>query len=103
MYNEHHRRNKKFFIAPLIIGVVFLFGWFVMLLWNAILPALLGTKTISYWQSLGLLVLCKILFGGLGFKGRSGNFSNRNLRHNMANMSEDERRKFREEWKKRFC
>lgn len=56
-------------IKPLIIGVVLLvvLGLLVMSLWNALLPAILGVKSIGFWQALGVLVLCRILFGGLGF------------------------------------
>ena len=36
----------------------------VMLLWNWLMPALFELPRITYWQSIGLLVLCHILFGG---------------------------------------
>ncbi len=35
----------------------------VMLLWNWLAPDLFALKTISFWQALGLLVLCGALFG----------------------------------------
>jgi hypothetical protein len=38
----------------------------VMLLWNWLLPTVLGLKAISYLQAAGLLILAKILFGGIG-------------------------------------
>ena len=38
----------------------------VMLLWNWLMPSLFGLITISFWQALGILVLCRLLFGGLG-------------------------------------
>jgi hypothetical protein len=44
----------------------FAFGWLVMILWNNLMPTLFGLTTISYWQSVGLLVLTKLLFGGFG-------------------------------------
>ena len=86
-----------------MIVLVFALGWVIMFLWNAILPDLLGVKMISYWQSLGLLVLCKILFGSF----RPG--PHRHGRHNafmfmkerLAGMNDEEREKFRKEWKKR--
>jgi hypothetical protein len=52
-----------------IIGAViiaFLFGYFVMLLWNWLLPPLFHVGTIGYWQAFGLVILAKILFGGFG-------------------------------------
>lgn len=52
--------------AGLAIGaaLVLLLGTAVMLLWNAVLPALLHTAHITFWQSIGLLLLARILVGG---------------------------------------
>ena len=62
-----------------LIGAViiaFLFGYFVMLLWNWLLPPLLHAGTINYWQAIGIVILSKILFGGSGaghsYRGRRG-------------------------------
>jgi hypothetical protein len=38
----------------------------LMLLWNALLPAIFGLTSITYWQALGLFILSKILFSGFG-------------------------------------
>ena len=40
------------------------FGFVTMHLWNWLMPAIFGLKTITFLQALGLLVLGKILFGG---------------------------------------
>jgi hypothetical protein len=73
----------------LCIGVVAMFAAFslaVMLLWNALLPNLLGAADINYLQAAGLLALCRILFGGLGLGGlRPG------PRGHLRDMSRDER------------
>lgn len=47
-----------------IIGIAFVFGIaaLVMLLWNCLLPAIIGWKTVTYWQALGLLVLVNLIF-----------------------------------------
>ena len=37
-----------------------------MLLWNWIVPAVIGWGPVSFWQALGLILLCRLLFGGLG-------------------------------------
>lgn len=64
------RKAAKFLgYALLLIGVVALVGWVVMTLWNVLLPQILGVKTITFWQALGLLALCRILFGGPGGRG----------------------------------
>ncbi len=38
----------------------------VMLLWNAIIPAVIGWGSLNFWQAAGLLILCRILFGHFG-------------------------------------
>ena len=48
----------------------FLFGWFVMLLWNWLMPAIFGLPAITYWQGWGLVLLSHILItGGWGSGG----------------------------------
>ena len=51
-------------IPPVIVLVGWIFGEIVMHLWNWLLPPLFGWHTVGFWQALGLLVLCRILFGG---------------------------------------
>jgi Ca2+/H+ antiporter, TMEM165/GDT1 family len=40
-------------------------GYLVMGLWNAVLPAAAGLHPLTYLQAIALLVLARILFGGL--------------------------------------
>jgi hypothetical protein len=90
--------KKAVFIPLMIIAGAFVFGGAVMLLWNSILMGIIHVSAINFWQALGLLVLSKILFGsGWGHKG--GHWSHR--RHHWMQMSEEDREKFREEWKQR--
>lgn len=35
----------------------------IMLLWNALIPVLLGLHSITYWQAMGLRILVRGLFG----------------------------------------
>ncbi|MGD0782489.1 MAG: hypothetical protein ABSA30_06485 [Candidatus Aminicenantales bacterium] len=42
-----------------------LFGWLVQILWNWLMPAVFGLKTITFWQGFGILLLAKLLFGGV--------------------------------------
>ena len=46
----------------------------VMLLWNALIPSIIGWSTINYWQAAGLLILCRILFKGFGFPHPANTF-----------------------------
>src|SRR5258706_7100755 len=55
----------------LMVVAVAVLGGLVMLLWNAVVPELFaGARSIDYLHALGLLVLCRILFGG--FRRRGG-------------------------------
>ena len=40
-----------------------------MSLWNWLTPPLFGFRTITFWQALGLLAFCRILFGGFACIG----------------------------------
>ena len=89
-------RKKRYLIplaivgAPVVIAiVVFVFGGIVMLLWNWLLPTLFGAPEINLWQGFGLLVLCRMLFGGFGGGGGGGS-------HQSKGMSDAERRRMRE-------
>ncbi len=102
-------RNRKriFFDFPFfIIPIVLLVGLIVMLLWNAVLPDAIHASRINYWQALGLLILCRILFGG--FRGRMRDRKPEmwrgrgpEWREKWKNMSDEERVKFRDEWRQR--
>jgi len=91
------RKKRWIFIVPAaILGMAlfaFLGGEIVKQLWNWLLPSLFSFPRITFWQALGLLALCRILFGGFGFgSGRS--------RH--GRMSPEEREKFRQRVRERF-
>jgi hypothetical protein len=43
-----------------VIGVVIAYP--LMLLWNGLIPAIFGLKTITFLEALGLYLLCGILF-----------------------------------------
>jgi hypothetical protein len=87
---------KFIMIAILCLIVLALVGWIVMSLWNWLAPALFGFKTITYWQALGLMILCKMLFGG--FSGARGGAFRRRLRmqERWEQMTPEEREKFRQ-------
>lgn len=87
-----------FFFA---IAAIFVFSAIVMWLWNGVLPDLLNVNVISYWQAMGLLVLCKILFGFRGPGGGRRFGPNHELREKFRNMSEEDREKFKQEWRQR--
>jgi hypothetical protein len=78
-------------LAIVIVGGIALSA-IVMSLWNWLLPQLIpGIHQINYLQALGLFVLCRILFGGLRGGGRGWR-----MRGRWEQMSDEERRKFKD-------
>ena len=65
--------KRLILIAPLaIVGIalfIFVGGEIVLHLWNWLLPPLFGWRQLTFWQAIGLLVLCRILFGGVSGRG----------------------------------
>jgi len=71
-------------------GLLVLFGFIVMWLWNALMPKLFGITVISYWEAWGILILSHILFHGFhGSKQVSERSRKRKLRERMRKMGED--------------
>ena len=69
----------------------------VMLLWNLLLPAVLGVVAINYWQAMGLFVLSRLLFGGFGgMKMMMGGYHGHghHMREKWMKMTPEERREF---------
>lgn len=97
------KMRKLLWIAPLaIVGLavfITLGGWVVMSLWNWLMPGLFGWKTLTFWQALGLLLLSRILFGGVG-RGmgghRGGRMGQRIWARKWERMSPEERDAFRQ-------
>jgi hypothetical protein len=96
---------KKVWIAviapPAIVLFVWLFGQIVMHLWNWLLPGLFGWHTITFWQALGLLVLCRILFGGFSNGGNRGPHKRSRGRERWESLTPEEREAFRENMRNR--
>lgn len=78
--------SKKFFFQKLffVLVIIAVISLVVFLLWNWLMPAIFNLPEINYLQALGILILSKILFFGIG-------------RHNHHDHWKD-----REYWKKRF-
>jgi hypothetical protein len=93
------RRLKFVLFAAAALVVI---GFIVMSLWNWLMPSLFGWSIISFWQALGLLVLCRILFGG--FRGRPAGhmYWRRRMMERWEQMTPEEREKFREGIRRRW-
>ncbi len=61
---EKKSKLKKYIPLFIIggIGLVFLGGWIVQLLWNATISEIFSVQAITFWQAFMLIILCKILF-----------------------------------------
>jgi len=86
------------------LAMIAVFSVAAMFLWNVLMPEIFGLPALTYWQAAGLVVLARILFGGLGglghwgARGHGGDdrlFHHGNpLRNKWLNMSEEERKEF---------
>ena len=105
-------RHRWFLFAPLAIAGLIAFiavgGALVMSLWNWLAPQLFGWRTITFWQAIGLLALCRILFGGVGARGPRMDMRRR-VADRMADrvadrwqrMTPEERERFRQRLRER--
>ncbi len=101
-------------VAPLaLLGMAlfaFVGGEVVKILWNWLTPPLFGWRQITFWQAFGLLVLCRILFGGRRFAGFDRSPVRQRvrerLRQRMAErwekMSPEERDRYRRSFRGRW-
>lgn len=99
-------RRKMIYIVPLVLVAIAAVGAVVMALWNCIIPQVFTTvHEVTYWQALGLLLLCKILFSSFrgghrgGWKGR--HMQHRAWKEKWMHMNDEEKAKFKEEWRNR--
>ncbi len=97
------KRNWTVMIVKVVVFLIIAiagFGEAVLHLWNWLMPSLFGFHPITFWQAVGLLALSWVLFGGWRFGGRSGSAYGRHWRRRMmerwAQMTPEEREKFRE-------
>ena len=83
------------------LGIIAILGLslVVMVLWNLLVPDILGLSTINFWQAAGLFLLGRLLFGSFNI----GDPRNRNvhdfkrdnaIREKWMKMSEEERNDF---------
>lgn len=76
--------------AIIAAGFAFLFGYFVMLLWNWVMPEMFGLATITFWKAFGIILLARLIFGGFRHGGHS------------CCSSKNHKRKFAKHWGKKY-
>lgn len=92
-----------------VILAIFFFAWITYLLWNWLVPVLFQGPIISYWQALGLLVLTKILFFGIGGKrgcyseGSQQPYWKHRFYEKISSMSPEEREAFKQKMRDKWC
>ena len=88
------------FIAPAAILGILLFtaigGEIVRQLWNWLLPPIFGWRQITFWQAVGMLALCRILFGGFGLHGSDRSSFRRRMAERWEHMTPEERERFQQ-------
>jgi hypothetical protein len=104
--NMNRKWKKMIWIAPLAILAIPVFiaigGEIVLHLWNWLLPPLFGWREITFWQALGLLALCRILFGGHGWHRPGRSSFGQRMQERCDNMTPEEREQFRQRMRERF-
>jgi hypothetical protein len=99
-------RKRWIVLAPLILLAFPLFiavgGEVVKYLWNWLLPPLFGWRLITFWQALGILALCRILFGGFGCHGSGRPNFRRRMAERCEHMTPEERERFRQRMRERW-
>ena len=93
---------KAVAIAAAVVLVLAVFSWAVMLLWNYVVPPVFHGAAIGYWQAFALLVLCRILFGGLRrWRGSHGHWRRHLWRERWESLTPEERARLRERFMER--
>jgi|SRR5947199_217855 len=82
-------------IVVMVAVACVVFGFVVMHLWNWLMPPIFGLRTITFAQAFGLLLLSKLLFGGFHRHGGGGRGWKRHMAARWAEMTPEEREKFR--------
>lgn len=87
---------KAIFFGALAIAAI---TTITMLLWNNLATVIFGLPAINFFQTLGLMVLGRLLTGG--FRPRGGGFGHdrrRHMRERWMKMSAEERQQFSKRW-----
>jgi hypothetical protein len=95
------------FIPIAVAAFLSLISFVVMQLWNNLLPGILHVGAITFWQAMGIFILCKILFGfghkgGRGWGGRGGApWMRQKMEERFKSMTPEEKEKFKQKMRDR--
>ena len=93
-------RGRFIFIPLAVAAFLSLAGFVVMSLWNALIPVIFHLGVITFWQAIGIFILCKILFGfgKGGHRGGGAPWMKHRMAERFKNMTPEEKEKFKEKW-----
>ena len=99
-------KGRFIFIPIAVAAFLSLISFAVMQLWNNLLPAILHVTAITFWQAMGIFILCKILFGfGKGGRGWGNRGGAPWMRHKMEerfkSMTPEQKEKFKQKMRDR--
>ena len=93
--NRNFKKRWYLFIPLGIVGLI-AFGFAAMYLWNWLMPAIFHLPEITFWQTVGLMILSRMILG-FGCHGRRHHDHYRNKMHDKwEKMTPEERENFRE-------
>jgi hypothetical protein len=93
----------KWVAKGIVFGTAFIgLGTLVtMLLWNNLAAVIFGLPVLGFFQTLGLMVLGRLLTGGFGPRGwRGGGRQGHWMRKRWQSMSPEQREQIMQRWKK---
>lgn len=104
---KHFFYKGRFIFIPIAVAAVLsLVSFVVMQLWNHLLPDILHVSAITFWQAMGIFILCKILFGfGKGGPkgGGPGRFMKYKMEEKLKHMTPEQQEKFKAQMADRMC
>lgn len=89
-------RKRWYYFTPLILVAFAGFGYFTMWLWNSLMPGLFHLPELTFWQTVGLMALSRLLLGGFGGHAHHRSNCRSNMHEKWEKMTPEEREQFRE-------
>jgi hypothetical protein len=88
--------GRIFLVALMVLIFIAAGGQAVLHLWNWLLPSLFGWKELTFWQAVGILALCRILFGNFGGRPMWRSDFKRRMAERWEHMTPEQREKLRQ-------
>lgn len=84
------------------VALFFTIGTYVtMLLWNNLAAVIFGLPVLGFFQTLGLMILGRLLTGGMGPRGwRGGGHRGHWMRQRWHSLNPEQREQFMQRWGK---